>query len=50
MIFRTRDEIAGMLGPWRLLEPGLVRPWEWPAVHMEPPRTPYFLAGVGIKD
>ena len=50
MIFRPREEIEAMFAGWRMLPPGLVRPWQWPADAIDSPRTPYFLAGVAVKD
>jgi hypothetical protein len=50
MIFRPRDEVEEMFAGWRLVQPGVVRPWEWPATAIDSPHTPYFLAGVAVKD
>jgi hypothetical protein len=50
MIFRPREEIEEMFAGWRLVPPGLVRPWEWPAAAIDSPRTPYLLGGVAVKD
>lgn len=50
MIFRPREEIEEMFTGWRLLPPGLVRPWQWPADAIDSPRTRYFLAGVAVKE
>jgi hypothetical protein len=50
MIFRPLDEIEEMFAGWRLVPPGVVRPWEWPVTAVDSPHTPYFLAGVAVKD
>lgn len=49
MTFRPREEIEKLFAGWRMLPPGLVRPWQWPS-DSDLPRTPYFLAGVATKE
>jgi hypothetical protein len=50
MVFRSREDIENLFTGWRLLPPGLVRPWQWRPDRPEPSGTPYFLAGVAVKD
>jgi hypothetical protein len=47
---RTRDEVAGFLGDWELLEPGLVPVRSWrPANEPDDPRSAYYWAAVARK-
>jgi hypothetical protein len=50
LLFRPRAEIEEMFAGWRVLEPGVVRPWQWPDEDSASPRGTYMFAGVGVKD
>jgi S-adenosyl methyltransferase len=49
VVFRSQAEVAEMFAGWRLLPPGIVRPWQWPDEDSLSPRTPYLYAGIGVK-
>jgi hypothetical protein len=49
-IFRSPEEIAELFAGWRLLPPGVVRPWQWPVEDTLSPHTTYLFGGVGVKD
>jgi hypothetical protein len=49
MVFRTRDEVTALFDGWRLVPPGVVRPWQWRPKPDESPRTPILWAGVAVK-
>ncbi len=50
MIVRTREEVGAQLRGWRLVPPGLVRPWQWRSGPNEAPCTKSLWAVVGVKD
>jgi hypothetical protein len=50
LIFRSREEIEELFTGFRLLAPGVVRPWQWPAEDPASARGRYMLAGVAVKD
>jgi hypothetical protein len=50
MILRTRSDVAALFRGWRLVPPGLVRPWQWHSGPNEAPRTSSLWAGVGVKE
>jgi hypothetical protein len=50
LLFRPRAEIEEMFTGWHVLEPGVVRPWQWPDEDSASPRGTYMFAGVGVKD
>jgi hypothetical protein len=50
LLFRTHDEIAELFTGWRVLPPGVVRPWQWPTEDTASPRGVYQLAGIAVKD
>lgn len=49
-VFRSHEEITELFEGWRLVPPGVVRPWAWPAEDSASPRTSILYGGVGIKD
>jgi SAM-dependent methyltransferase len=50
LIFRSREEIQKLFTGWQLLQPGVVRPWQWPTEDSASPRGRHMLAGVAVKD
>ncbi|HSZ40360.1 MAG TPA: SAM-dependent methyltransferase [Trebonia sp.] len=50
LLFRPREEIEELFTGWRLLAPGVVRPWQWPDEDSASPRGTYMFAGVAVKD
>ena len=50
VIFRSRQEIAELFDGWRLVPPGITRPWAWPAEDSASPRTSILYGGVGVKE
>jgi len=49
VVCRPRQEIEEMFAGWRLLPPGVVRPWQWPSENSPAPHTTYLFGGVGVK-
>lgn len=49
MVFRPRDEIESFFAGWDLVDPGVVRPWEWRVAKPPVVRTDWLYAGIGQK-
>jgi hypothetical protein len=49
-IFRSHEEVTELFKGWRPLQPGIVRPWEWPQEDTASPRTAFLWGGVAVKD
>ena len=49
-VFRSHEEITELFEGWRLVPPGIVRPWAWPQEDTSSPRTSMLYGGVGVKD
>jgi len=49
MVFRSRVAIEGLFTGLELVEPGVVRPWQWRPGDDDSPRTDWLLAGVARK-
>jgi S-adenosyl methyltransferase len=47
MVFRSREVIEGFFTGTELLDPGLVRPWQWRPDGSDSPRTDWLYAAVG---
>jgi hypothetical protein len=50
LLFRPREEIAEMFAGWRVLPPGVVRPWQWPSEDSLSSRSRYLYGGVAVKE
>ncbi|WP_280455371.1 SAM-dependent methyltransferase [Nocardia brasiliensis] len=49
LVLRGRSEIRSLFHGYDLVEPGLVRPWEWRPGDLDSPRTASLFGAVGVK-